>query len=86
MKHNDTKGNDTKSQEGKNDEKIKEWRKIGIAMSASWVVAASILVGAGIGYLLDRLLRTWPWFFIVMLVLGIGAGIYNLVKSLLKLQ
>jgi ATP synthase protein I len=78
--------NDTKSQEGKNDEKIKEWRKIGIAMSASWVVAASILVGAGIGYLLDRLLRTWPWFFIVMLVLGIGAGIYNLVKSLLKLQ
>ena len=82
MKQNGDKESDEKNR----NEKVKEWRKIGIAMSASWIVAASILVSAGVGYLLDRLLRTWPWLFIIMLILGIGAGIYNLIKSMLKLQ
>lgn len=78
--------NDTNGRADKRNDKIREVRKIGIAMSASWIVAASMLVGAGMGWLLDRLFKTWPWFFVGGFILGIGAGIYNLVKSLLKLQ
>ena len=40
-------------------------------------MAATLAVGAGIGWFLDRWLDTTPWLLIVFLFLGIGAGLSN---------
>ena len=43
--------------------------------------AAGILVGAAIGFGLDKLLGTTPWLLIVFLLLGFVAGIWNMWRS-----
>ncbi len=42
---------------------------------------AAILVGAGMGYLLDLWLGTGPWAMLVMLMVGFAAGVLNVVRS-----
>ena len=42
---------------------------------------AAILVGTGIGYVLDLALGTGPWLMLVMLLVGFGAGILNVVRA-----
>lgn len=42
---------------------------------------AAILVGAGIGYLLDLWLGTSPWIMLVMLLIGFAAGVLNVTRS-----
>ncbi len=42
---------------------------------------AAILVGAGIGYLLDLWLGTSPWLMLVMVLVGFAAGVLNVVRS-----
>ncbi|HEY4405745.1 MAG TPA: AtpZ/AtpI family protein [Xanthobacteraceae bacterium] len=51
----------------------------GLRLSAEFV--AGILVGAAIGWLLDRWLGTSPWGLIVLLLLGFAAGVLNLVRA-----
>jgi len=40
-------------------------------------MAATLAVGGGIGWFLDRWLDTSPWLLIIFLFLGIGAGLSN---------
>ena len=40
-----------------------------------------MLVGAGLGWLIDRLLGISPWGFIVFLLLGFVAGVLNVMRS-----
>ena len=42
---------------------------------------AAILVGAGIGYLLDLWLKTGPWLLLVFVMVGFAAGVLNVVRS-----
>jgi ATP synthase protein I len=42
---------------------------------------AGVLVGAVIGYMLDRWLGLSPWGFIVFVLLGFAAGILNLMRA-----
>jgi ATP synthase protein I len=43
---------------------------------------AGILVGAAVGYGLDRLFNTrGPWFMIIFLMVGFGAGILNMARA-----
>jgi ATP synthase protein I len=51
----------------------------GLRLSAEF--AAGILVGAGIGWLLDRWLGTSPWGMIVLLLLGFAAGVLNMMRA-----
>jgi ATP synthase protein I len=44
-------------------------------------LVAGVLVGAGIGWLLDRWFSTTPWGFIVFLLLGFVAGIINVMRA-----
>ena len=44
-------------------------------------LVAGVLVGAGIGWLIDRLLGISPWGFIVFLLLGFVAGVLNVMRS-----
>ena len=47
---------------------------------------AAILVGAGIGYLLDLWLNTRPWIMLVMVLVGFAAGILNVTRSVAELN
>jgi ATP synthase protein I len=51
----------------------------GLRLSSELV--AGVLVGAGIGWLLDRWLGISPWGLIVFLLLGFAAGILNVMRS-----
>lgn len=42
---------------------------------------AGIVAGGGIGFLLDALAGTSPWGLIVFLLLGFGAGVFNVLRS-----
>src|SRR5258706_6043062 len=51
----------------------------GFRLSAELV--AGVLVGAGIGWLLDRWLGISPWGMIVFLLLGFTAGVLNVMRA-----
>lgn len=42
---------------------------------------AAIIVGAGLGYLVDMFLPTRPWGLVVLLLLGFAAGVVNVVRA-----
>ncbi len=44
-------------------------------------LVAGVLVGAGIGWGLDRWLGTTPWGMIVFLLLGFAAGVLNVMRA-----
>lgn len=47
---------------------------------------AAILVGTVMGYLLDLWLGTAPWLMLVMLLVGFGAGVMNVTRSVAELN
>jgi len=47
---------------------------------------AAIIVGGGLGYLLDMFLPTRPWGLIVLLLLGFAAGVLNVVRAAKELN
>lgn len=51
------------------------------AMKLSTEFVAGVLVGAGIGWLIDRSAGTSPWGLIVFLLLGFVAGVLNVLRS-----
>ncbi len=51
----------------------------GLRFSAEFV--AGILVGAAIGWLMDRWLGTSPWGMIVFLLFGFAAGVLNMMRA-----
>jgi ATP synthase protein I len=44
-------------------------------------LVAGVLVGAGIGWLIDRWLGTLPWGMFVFALLGFTAGVLNVIRS-----
>ncbi|MGE5547391.1 MAG: AtpZ/AtpI family protein [Solirubrobacterales bacterium] len=48
---------------------------LGMRLAVEFV--AGVLVGVGIGYVLDRWLGTAPWLMVVFLLLGGAAGVMN---------
>jgi ATP synthase protein I len=52
------------------------------AMKLSSEFISAILVGAMLGYLLDRFAGTGPWGLIILLLLGFLAGILNVLRSI----
>jgi ATP synthase protein I len=51
----------------------------GFRLSTEFV--AGILVGAAIGWLIDRFAGTTPWGMIVFLLLGFAAGVLNMMRA-----
>ena len=47
---------------------------------------AAILVGAGIGYLIDLGLGTSPWGLLIMLMVGFAAGILNVTRVVAQMN
>jgi len=44
-------------------------------------LVGGVLVGAGLGWLIDRWLGISPWGFIIFLLLGFAAGVLNVMRS-----
>ena len=57
-----------------------------IGLKISLDLISSIIVGALIGYGVDKIFSTKPVFFIIFLVLGIVTGFYSLFKTVKKLN
>lgn len=51
------------------------------ALKLSSEFIAGILVGIGVGWLIDRLAGTSPWGLIIFLLLGFTAGVLNVLRS-----
>lgn len=58
----------------------KEKRNWGDYLTVGIMFPASIAVGFGIGYLLDRFFKTSPYLLIVFTLYGVAAGFVNLIK------
>lgn len=63
------------------------WKGLYLVGSLGFVVAASLLIGLGLGNYLDKRWSTAPWLTLTGLILGFGAAIlggYELIRSSLK--
>ena len=54
---------------------------MGKALRISTELIGGIVVGCGLGWVIDRALGTWPAFFIVLFLLGSAAGMINVVRA-----
>ena len=52
-------------------------RGLALAARVGTEFVAATAVGAFLGYLLDRLLATWPWLMIAGIFVGLAAGMRN---------
>ncbi len=66
------------SERGSSANTMTGWGK-GLRLGSEFV--AAILVGLGIGWLLDSWLNTTPWLMLVMLLFGFAAGVLNVVRA-----
>jgi ATP synthase protein I len=55
------------------------------AAGAGVEVAGGILLFAGLGYLVDRWLGTWPWGMITGCLLGLAGGMYLVIQTARRL-
>ena len=53
----------------------------GNALKLSSEFIAGVVVGAGLGWLIDSWVGTSPWGLIICLLLGFGAGVLNVLRS-----
>jgi len=51
---------------------------VGYRMSIELVVG--ICAGLGLGWLIDRQMGTKPWFMLILMFVGLAAGIFNVVR------
>lgn len=59
----------------------KDAQGFAMAIKLSSEFIAGVVVGAFLGYLLDRFFGTAPWGMIVLLLLGFCAGVLNVLRS-----
>jgi F0F1-type ATP synthase assembly protein I len=57
-------------------------KAIGVAVSLPFDMMMPMLVGGGVGYLIDRWLHTTPLFMLLLGFLGFGLGIRNVLARL----
>lgn len=55
---------------------------IGFAFKIGADIVAALIVGVGIGLLLDNWLDTKPWFLVLFFVLGAAAGLLNVFRTI----
>jgi ATP synthase protein I len=64
-----------------NDANRADYHRSAVGFQISAELIAGVLVGAGIGYLLDILLGTKPWLLAIFIIFGGAAGMLNIYKS-----
>ena len=56
-------------------------RTIGALSTVGFSFVLAIVIGAYLGWVLDRWMGTSPWMFFLFFVLGLGAGILNVYRT-----
>jgi ATP synthase protein I len=57
---------------------------LGLASGIGLQLAASVLVGLGLGWLLDKVFHTSPWLLLIGLIVGVVGGGYSVVQRVSK--
>ncbi len=71
------KAQETRNPPGRSQPPESQSRQFGVAYRILVEMLAGVLVGGGLGWLLDHWLGTRPWFLLAMIVLGFAAGMSN---------
>ena len=69
----------------KNQKKNKNFKDFGIYLKSGVELVSAIIVALVIGVFLDNYFQSKPIFLIIFLILGFGAGIMNVYRSVKKL-
>ncbi len=75
-----------KAIEPKNESGINEQHAYGMAMRLVAELVSGLIVGLIIGYFLDKALGTKPWLLIIFIFLGLGAGIFNVLRAAKQIE
>jgi len=59
-------------------------RQLALAMELPFVMIGGVVIGGGIGYLIDRWAHTSPLFTLIGGLLGFGGGIWDILRRLLR--
>ena len=59
---------------------------MGNAFKLGTELVAAVTVGTIIGFILDSWFGTKPWFIIIFFLLGVTAGILNVIRTAKKMQ
>ena len=60
------------------------FRQLSDAMDLPFILVGSVVIGAGAGYFLDRHFHTDPILTLVLGALGFAAGIYEVLRRVMK--
>lgn len=70
----------------KNESEINESHAYGMAIRLVAELVSGLIVGLMIGWFLDKALGTKPWMLIVFIFLGLGAGIFNVMRAARQME
>ena len=59
---------------------------LGLAFKMSTELVSAVVVGTIIGFILDGWFGTKPWLILIFFLVGVIAGIMNVIKSAKKMQ
>jgi len=68
------------------EERTSRGTSMGIAFRLTTELVAGLVVGGGIGFLLDKWLGTGPFLLLIFFVLGVAAGILNVFRTAKQLS
>jgi len=66
--------------------RLNESHAYGMAMRLVAELLSGLIVGLMIGWFLDKGLGTKPWLLIVFIFLGLGAGIFNVMRAAKQIE
>jgi len=70
----------------KKEDEINESHAYGMAIRLVAELVSGLIVGLMIGWFLDKALGTKPWMLIIFIFLGLGAGIFNVMRAARQME
>ena len=56
--------------------------QLAMVMELPMIMIGAVVIGGGLGYLLDQRLHTGPTFALILGLLGFGAGVWEIIRRL----
>jgi F0F1-type ATP synthase assembly protein I len=58
--------------------------QLAMVMELPMIMIGAVVIGGGLGYLLDQRLHTGPIFALILGMLGFGAGVWEIIRRLAR--